>query len=88
MTLSRLFPSKVPLRALWAAVPVGLFILIAILAPLLATHDPVEQNLMDAKEGISAAHLLGTDHLGRDTASRLIYGARTRCRRRYHRSWP
>jgi ABC-type dipeptide/oligopeptide/nickel transport system permease subunit len=54
----------------------------AVFAPLIAPYDPLEQNLRDAKmppawsEGGSWEHPLGTDNLGRDLLSRLIYGAR------------
>lgn len=56
-------------------------VLIAILAPVLAPHDPYAQSLIRRLhppvwlEGGSWAHPLGTDHLGRDYLSRLIYGA-------------
>ena len=57
-------------------------IAIALLAPLLAPHDPYQQDLMkrllppvwDSRG--SWEHIFGTDHLGRDYLSRLIYGAR------------
>jgi len=45
-------------------------------APLLAPQDPNAQNLAQALQEPGGAHLLGTDHLGRDIASRVIYGAR------------
>ncbi len=48
----------------------------AIAAPLVATHDPNFQVLGDRYQGLSADHWLGTDNLGRDTFSRLVYGAR------------
>jgi len=59
----------------------GLFIVLAMLvlaifAPLLATHDPGVQVLADRLQPPSAAHWLGTDELGRDTYSRLLYGGR------------
>ena len=57
----------------------GLFLaicLVAILAPVLATHDPLEQDILVRLEPPSAEHWMGTDHYGRDTFSRLIYGAR------------
>lgn len=53
-----------------------LLILTAIFAPLLAPYPPAEQNFADALSGPSRAHLAGTDQLGRDTFSRVIYGAR------------
>ncbi|WP_163849417.1 ABC transporter permease [Pseudooceanicola aestuarii] len=60
---------------------VGLLVLVAIFAPLLAPHDPYAQSLMTRMEppvflGGTWEHPLGTDHLGRDYLSRLIYGAR------------
>ncbi len=61
---------------------VAAVILIALSAPLIAPHDPYHQDLMnrlvppvwDARG--SWEHIFGTDHLGRDYLSRLIYGAR------------
>jgi peptide/nickel transport system permease protein len=48
----------------------------ALLAPLLAPHDPLEQNILARLEPPSAEFWLGTDSYGRDVLSRLIYGAR------------
>ena len=53
-----------------------LFIVIAIFAPLIATHDTTAQNLAMRYAAPSAAHWFGTDSLGRDVFSRVIYGAR------------
>lgn len=53
------------------------FLLVAVLAPVLAPHDPYEQNLLDRLEPPSTAHWLGTDSLGRDVLSRMIHAART-----------
>jgi peptide/nickel transport system permease protein len=50
--------------------------LVALLAPLLAPHDPLEQNILARLEPPSADFWLGTDSYGRDVLSRLIYGAR------------
>ncbi len=47
----------------------------ALLAPWLAPHDPVKVDLLHKLEAPSTAHWLGTDHLGRDTLSRLLYGS-------------
>ncbi|MEZ5716408.1 MAG: ABC transporter permease [Paracoccaceae bacterium] len=63
------------------AVVVAILLVIALLAPVLAPHDPYTQNLaMRMKSpvflGGTWEHPLGTDHLGRDYLSRLIYGAR------------
>lgn len=48
----------------------------AALAPLLATHDPNHQDYRSVLQGPSAEHWFGTDHLGRDVYSRIVYGAR------------
>ena len=54
-----------------------LLLLVAIFAPLLSPHDPFEQNLGNRLQPIgSESHILGTDSLGRDILSRLIYGSR------------
>jgi peptide/nickel transport system permease protein len=49
---------------------------LAILAPVLAPHDPSQVDILNAHAGPSASHPLGTDALGRDLLSRLMYGAR------------
>lgn len=59
-----------------------LFVLVAVFAPAIAPHDPTQQSLRDRLlppvwiEGGNPDFLLGTDQLGRDLLSRLIYGAR------------
>ncbi|ASS74143.1 diguanylate cyclase [Tumebacillus algifaecis] len=62
--------------AIVGALIIGILILTAIFAPLLATHDIYEQdyNAILAKPG--DGHLFGTDDLGRDVFSRLVYGSR------------
>jgi len=50
--------------------------LMAVFAPLLAPYDPYKQNLYRVLQRPSAAHWLGTDNVGRDLLSRVIYGAR------------
>lgn len=70
------------LLLLWPSFAVvGLMILVAIFAPLVAPHLPNEQNLLARLQppGATVAgktYLLGTDQLGRDLLSRIIYGAR------------
>lgn len=51
-------------------------LLAAIFAPLIAPYDPREQVPLDRLQGFTSAHWLGTDQLGRDVFSRLVYGAR------------
>lgn len=53
-----------------------LFVLVALLAPLVATHAPDALHVSQRFEGPSGAHLLGTDALGRDLFSRIVYGLR------------
>jgi peptide/nickel transport system permease protein len=55
----------------------GLIVVAAIAAPVITTHDPAQQDLLATLQGPSSAHWLGTDDLGRDIWSRLVYGART-----------
>ncbi len=51
-------------------------LLVAAVAPLLATHDPYEQILPDRLRPPSTQHYFGTDSLGRDIYSRVVYGSR------------
>lgn len=53
-----------------------LLLLVAAFAPVLATHDPLAQSLARRLQPPSAAHLFGTDALGRDIFSRIVHGAR------------
>jgi peptide/nickel transport system permease protein len=53
------------------------FILIAIFAPILAPYDPYDADVGNALLSPSSAHWLGTDAIGRDLLSRIIYGTRT-----------
>ena len=72
----------------FAGHPLGLFglacvlllIAVALLAPVLATHNPIVQDMDVRLVPPSAQHWLGTDHLGRDVYSRIVYGARTTLR--------
>lgn len=55
---------------------VVLLIFVAVFAPVLAPCDPNVNDLRNVVKGISGEHLLGTDYLGRDVLSRILYGAR------------
>lgn len=55
---------------------IALFVLMAVFAPLLATHDPKQLNLLDIRQSPSGSHWLGTDGTGYDVWSRLVYGSR------------
>ncbi|MDE0188150.1 MAG: ABC transporter permease [bacterium] len=54
----------------------GLIVLLAILAPWITPHDPLAHNLESILAPPSSDYLLGTDHLGRDVWTRLLYAAR------------
>jgi len=65
-----------------AAAIILLLFICALFSPWIAPHDPIEQNLASAlkppfwEKGGTTAHLLGTDNLGRDILSRIVYGSR------------
>ena len=54
----------------------ALFFVLALVAPLITPYDPLQNRLVDALQDPSPAHPLGTDHLGRDTLARILYGGR------------
>lgn len=54
----------------------GIVVLAILFAPLLTSYNPVHQDVLQALQGPSSRHLLGTDQLGRDVWSRLLYGGR------------
>jgi peptide/nickel transport system permease protein len=56
------------------AVMICILLLVSILAPVIATHDPVKQNYRERLQGPSAAHYFGTDKFGRDIWSRTVWG--------------
>ena len=58
------------------AVVVGILVAIAVLAPALAPWDPNKTDMKRILEGPSMKHWLGTDQIGRDVLSRLLYGSR------------
>ncbi|MBC2705042.1 ABC transporter permease [Desulfobacula sp.] len=77
--LSQLWRNKTAVAGL---IIIVIFIMVAIFAPYISPHDPIETSLYDQLkppvwyEGGTTKNLLGTDDLGRDILSRLIYGAR------------
>lgn len=62
--------------AVFCSILLALLCLTAVLAPVLAPHDPTEMFQEHRMEGSSSDYLLGTDQFGRDLLSRIIYGAR------------
>src|SRR5882724_781854 len=69
------FTRSSPLGAVCAVVLV-VICLLAIFADVIAPYDPLEASYGQTRQPPSSAHLLGTDHLGRDVLSRVLYGAR------------
>ena len=67
---------KEKLLGIASGIIILMLILVAIFADVLAPYPPGEVFLIDRLQGPSARHLLGTDQLGRDLLSRIIYGAR------------
>lgn len=63
--------------AVASLVVLAVIVIAAVLAPLVASHDPNRTDLLAVYKEPSGAHRLGTDNLGRDLFSRLVYGART-----------
>ena len=63
--------------AVVALVVLSLIVLAAIFAPFLTHQDPLAQNLAQALQAPSSAHLFGTDEYGRDEFARILFGART-----------
>ncbi|WP_433249428.1 ABC transporter permease [Actinomadura nitritigenes] len=66
----------VPAGVWLSAAVLVLLLAAALLAPWLAPHDPLSQDLAHKLQGPSAGHLLGTDRFGRDVLSRLMWGGR------------
>src|SRR6267154_2928120 len=61
----------------WIGLAIFLIVIVAaILAPVLAPFDPNDQNILEKLRAPTLEHWRGTDRFGRDTLSRLIYGAR------------
>ena len=59
-----------------AGLIVAAFVALAIAAPLVAPYSPVATDYLGVRKAPSAAHLLGTDEVGRDVLSRVVWGAR------------
>ena len=62
--------------AVFGLLLIVLFTGLALLAPLIAPYDPTAQSWANVRKAPSLAHWLGTDEVGRDVLSRLLYGAR------------
>ena len=67
---------KLRLRAAVALAVLALILIFSILAPVIAPCDPYRSNLTQVLAAPSSEHLLGTDNIGRDLFSRILYGGR------------
>ncbi len=63
--------------AMLGAIIILLILFMAILAPLIAGHDPMKPSFTAIRKAPSALHWFGTDELGRDLFARIVYGARS-----------
>lgn len=86
-TMRRLPERRLAIRDFWrefrrsraavgGMIVVLFWVAVAVLAPILAPHSPLEQHLVDRLTPPGARYLFGTDELGRDVFSRVLYGAR------------
>jgi peptide/nickel transport system permease protein len=62
--------------SLFGLVVISVLIVLAVFAPWIATQDPYLQNLQSVLQPPSGAHFFGTDEVGRDVFSRIVYGSR------------
>src|SRR3954462_9325349 len=71
----RMFVRRSPMSAVWGCVAAGI-IFMAIAAPVLAPYEPLKSDFRRMTKPPEAPHYFGTDQIGRDTLSRVIYGSR------------
>jgi peptide/nickel transport system permease protein len=72
MTARRLLRMRL---ALLGGIIVGIVVFSALLGPLVAPYSPTQQDVRNILKAPATSHLLGTDELGRDTLTRILYGA-------------
>ena len=72
----RLFARRNPLSALWGGVALVILVM-ALAAPLIAPHNPLKANFRRMTKPPDATSYFGTDQIGRDNLSRVIYGSRS-----------
>lgn len=71
----RLFVRRSPLSAFWGCIAAAIAV-IAIAAPLIAPYEPLKSDFRHMTKPPEAPHYFGTDQIGRDVLSRVIYGSR------------
>lgn len=70
------FIRRSPMAAFWGVVSLAIVVM-AVLAPVLAPYDPINANFLVMNKPPMEGHAFGTDQIGRDTLSRIIWGSRT-----------
>ena len=73
MILKRLLQDK---GAVIALIVIATYIILGLTAPFITVHEPNHIDTANKFAGISTSHWLGTDHLGRDILTRIIYAIR------------
>jgi len=63
-------------RAVVGGIILLIIVFLAIFAPYVTPYDPIKQDIRNRLQGPSREHILGTDQFGRDTYTRIVYGAR------------
>ena len=71
----RMFVRRSPLSAFWGCIAV-LIVMMAVAAPILAPYDPIKSDFRAMTKPPTERHVFGTDQIGRDVLSRVIYGSR------------
>ncbi len=71
----RTFARRNPLSAFWGCIA-ALIVVMALAAPLIAPYGPLKSDFRHMTKEPAAPHYFGTDQIGRDTLSRVIYGSR------------
>lgn len=72
----KIFAKRNPLSAFWAVVAFAI-VVVTLIAPYIAPYDPLKPNFRLMTKPPTAEHYFGTDQIGRDTLSRVIYGGRS-----------
>ena len=71
----RTFARRSPMSAFWGVIA-ALVLIMAVAAPVLAPYDPLKSDFRSMSKPPTERHVFGTDQIGRDTLTRVIYGSR------------
>lgn len=75
-TEKKMRKKRIKVTTVFSVIILAIALLAALFPTLLATHDPLALDMVNKLQGPSSAHILGTDELGRDLWSRIVYGSR------------